>query len=81
MRTFRRHYSIAPGKFITQVRVGETAHLLLSTGESLEQIAEKAGFRDRAYFTRVFKRLTQEAPAEFRRKHRAGPDATGRQSL
>ena len=74
MRTFSRHYGLAPGQFIAQVRVREAAHLLLSTDGSLEQIAEKTGFRDRGYLTRVFKRLTHEAPAEFRRKHKlSGP--------
>ena len=70
MRTFSRHYRLAPGQFIAQVRVREAAHLLLSTDESLEQIAEKTGLRDRAYLTRVFKRLAHEAPAEFRRRHK-----------
>ena len=77
MRTFAHHYRLAPGQFITQVRVREAAHLLLSTNESLEQIAEKTGFRDRAYLSRVFKRLTHEAPAEFRRGHKLGQSAIG----
>ena len=70
MRTFSHHYGLAPGQFIAQVRVRKAAHLLLGTDESLEQIAETTGFRDRAYLSRVFKRLTHEAPAEFRRKHK-----------
>ncbi|MCX6925289.1 MAG: AraC family transcriptional regulator [Verrucomicrobia bacterium] len=75
MRSFSRQYRLTPGQFIAQVRVREAAHLLLSTDESLEQIAEKTGFRDRAYLTRVFKRLTHEAPAAFRRRHKLGQSA------
>ena len=36
---------------------------------SLEQIAERAGFPNRHYFSRVFIHVTDESPAHFRAKH------------
>jgi YesN/AraC family two-component response regulator len=42
----------------------------LQTEETLDAIAEECGFPNRAYFSRVFKRVTGDAPAGFRTKHR-----------
>ncbi len=70
-RMFRQHHGMSAAQFIAQVRVRKAAHLLLTTDAALEEVAEKTGFPDRAYFTRVFTRLTHEPPAEFRRKYRA----------
>jgi YesN/AraC family two-component response regulator len=35
----------------------------------VEQIAERTGFPNRHYFSRVFKHVTSESPALFRAKH------------
>ena len=70
-RMFQQHHGMSAAQFISRVRVRKAAHLLLTTDAPLEDIAAKTGFPDRAYFTRVFRGLTQEPPAQFRRKHRA----------
>ena len=69
-RGFRRHFGTTPATYVTQMRVREAARLLLETDKTIEMIAEETGFPNRAYFSRVFKRMTEEAPAGFRRKHR-----------
>ncbi len=68
-RAFRRHFATAPARYVTEMRVREAARLLLQTDETIDAIAEKTGFPNRAYFSRVFKQITDEAPAGFRRKH------------
>jgi AraC-like DNA-binding protein len=68
-KAFKRHQGVTPGHYLTQVRVRQTAELLVRTGESLESIAERTGFPNRYYLSRVFKRLTGDSPAHFRRKH------------
>jgi AraC-like DNA-binding protein len=44
--------------------------LLLQTDQTIDVIAERTGFPNRAYFSRLFKRVTDESPAGFRRKHK-----------
>jgi AraC-like DNA-binding protein len=69
-RAFKRHFGTTPARYVTELRVREAAHLLLQTDQTLEAIAELTGFPNRAYFSRVFKHVTAESPASFRRKHR-----------
>lgn len=69
-RAFRKTFDRSPAHYIAELRVREAAGLLLHTETSIEDIAERTGFPDRAYFSRVFKKLTSESPAAFRRKHR-----------
>ncbi|HWY75930.1 MAG TPA: AraC family transcriptional regulator [Verrucomicrobiae bacterium] len=74
-KAFKRHQGVTPCQFLTQVRVREAAQLLASTDISLEQIAEKTGFPNRHYLSRVFKKITGDSPAHFR--HRQGNTPPG----
>ena len=69
-RGFKRHFGVTPARYVTETRVREAAHLLLQTDETIEAIAEETGFPNRAYFSRVFKKVIEESPAGFRCKHR-----------
>lgn len=68
-RAFRRHFDTSPAVYVTETRVREAARLLLHTQDSIDQVADKTGFPNRAYFSRVFKRVTNESPARFRSRH------------
>jgi transcriptional regulator GlxA family with amidase domain len=69
-RAFKRHFGTTPAMYVIEMRVREAARLLLQTDETLDAIAEECGFPNRAYFSRVFKRVTGAAPAGFRTNHR-----------
>jgi AraC-like DNA-binding protein len=71
MTDFKKFHGTTPAKYVQEIRVREAAYLLLHTKESLDAIAEKTGFVNRFYMSRVFKKLTREAPAGYRRKHRS----------
>lgn len=71
-RAFKRHFGTTPARYVTEMRVREAARLLLQTSESIEGVAEQTGFPNRAYLSRIFKQITGEAPAGFRRRHRLG---------
>ena len=68
-RAFKRHLGNSPARYVTEMRVREAARLLLQTEESIDAIAGNTGFPNRAYFSRIFKQVTDEGPAGFRRKH------------
>ena len=68
-RVFRRLFGTSPAQYVTQMRVRKAACLLLQSNETIEYIAEKTGFTNRAYFSRVFLRVAGESPASFRRTH------------
>jgi len=69
-RAFKHHYSTSPARFVSEIRIREVARLLQQTDEPIDDIAEQTGFPNRAYLSRVFKQVTGESPADFRRKHR-----------
>lgn len=73
-RAFKRHFGTTPARYVTETRVREAARFLLQTGESIDSIAEQTGFPNRAYFSRVFKNITGQGPAGFRRLHRRRED-------
>jgi AraC-like DNA-binding protein len=68
-KAFKRHQGVTPGVYLMQVRVRHAADLLTLTQDSMEAIAEKAGFPNRYYLSRVFKHIIGESPARFRRKY------------
>ena len=69
-KLFRKHLGISPSAYVTQMRIKEAGRLLSQTEMSIEQIAATTGFPNRNYFTRVFKKITKESPAKYRRLHR-----------
>lgn len=69
-KVFRNHMGISPAAYVTQIRIKQASHFLLQTTETIDWVAQRTGFPNRNYFSRVFKRITNESPAEFRRLHK-----------
>ncbi|NQU39194.1 MAG: helix-turn-helix transcriptional regulator [Lentisphaerae bacterium] len=67
-KAFKHHIGQTPARYIMEVRTREVAALLANTEESLDDIAEQCGFPNRDYMSRVFRKLTGESPAKFRRR-------------
>lgn len=76
-RAFKREHGVSVHQFHIQARVREAAHLLANTQDSLESIAERTGFPNRHYLSRVFKKVTGDPPARFRLKHGAEAGGVG----
>ena len=78
-RLFKLQLGTSPARYVSEMRVREAARLLLQTTDTIDEIAEATGFPNRAYFTRVFKRITGQAPAGFRRTHCGSQNPTARE--
>ena len=69
-RAFKRHFGTTAAQYVSEMRIREASRRLLQTADSIDDIAAATGFPNRAYFSRVFKKTTGEAPAGFRRSPR-----------
>ncbi len=70
VRYFRQHAGEPPQKRYRRLRLEHACHLLMTTDDSIEQIAAACGFWDRNHFTRAFSRQWHVPPAAFRRQNR-----------
>ena len=64
---FSEAVGISPKAYILAARVDIAKELLTDTNRSVGSISESMGFSDQNYFSRVFKRLTDMSPTEYRR--------------
>ncbi|MBK1884049.1 helix-turn-helix transcriptional regulator [Luteolibacter pohnpeiensis] len=64
---FQREYHMSVPRFIARVRIREAARMLENTNLSIEEIAERTGFPNRYYLTRVFTKITGKPPARYRK--------------
>lgn len=53
---------MTPHAFVQRLRVDRAAHLLETTGDSVDEVAARVGYADAAAFRRVFKRHTGQTP-------------------
>jgi AraC family transcriptional regulator len=66
-RVFRQFENCTAGDYVRKIRIENARKRMLSTDESLVEIALETGFADQTHFTRSFKRITGITPTEFRR--------------
>jgi AraC-like DNA-binding protein len=66
IRRFREATGRTPGRYVQDRRLRKAAELLISTDQSIDQIAETCGFANRYYFTRVFAQRMGCPPARYR---------------
>lgn len=65
-RIFSYIYHVSPIKFITVARINKAKELLISDPSCISEIAEKCGFQNHYYFSKVFKSETGMTPSKFR---------------
>lgn len=67
-REFKKAYGITIGDYITIKRITYSKELLRFTKKSIEEISVLCGIADTNYFTKVFKKLEDCTPTDYRRK-------------
>lgn len=65
-RSFRSEKGLPPSEYIAALRLQQAVRLLLATPRSISEVAAACGFRDPAYFCKVFRRVIGESPRQFR---------------
>lgn len=65
-RVFRQFEHCTIGDYIRQVRIEKARKMMISSNQSLVEIALNTGFADQTHFTRTFKNITGMTPKEFR---------------
>lgn len=68
-RRMKKVFGVSATQFVLRNRVDRATRLLTTTDTPLATIATTVGFYDQADFTRRFARLTNETPAQFRKRH------------
>lgn len=63
---FKRKTGKSPQAYISELRLKEAKHLLMSTGWSMTSISEELGFANSSSFTRWFVNLEKVPPMEYR---------------
>lgn len=67
IKRFKESYSMTPREYLTNIRIDHAKKLLLDSRLSISAIAHEVGFEDPSYFTRIFKKMTGQAPNSFRK--------------
>ena len=70
-RMFRSSFSLPPLHYVQQRRAERAMSLMLSTDEPLAAIALECGLYDQAALCKVFRRITGQTPAAWRRRRRS----------
>ncbi len=67
-RRFRDAMGHSPLQAISRARVERVRELLMQTGLSMDQVAERSGFQSAQRMAAMFRRATGLTPTEYRRQ-------------
>lgn len=68
LKKFKDFFGMPPGEYIIKKRLGAAKNMLITTTQSLSDIANKTGFSDASHLSRAFKKEYGISPASFRNK-------------
>lgn len=69
IRRFRKEVGVAPGQFLTGLRLEEASRRLTQTRQTLDEIAEATGTGDGYAFSKLFKRHYGVSPGKWRARN------------
>ncbi|MCR5625797.1 MAG: AraC family transcriptional regulator [Lachnospiraceae bacterium] len=72
---FKEEIGITPAEYITLQKVEQAKNQLISTDQSITELAYSLGFSTSNYFSSVFKKILSCTPKEYRRLYQSGNNA------
>ncbi len=66
-RLFKNQFGLSVNNYLLQVRITHAKQLLRFSSLSIEEISRECGLNDANYFSRIFKKVEQMTPGDFRR--------------
>jgi AraC family transcriptional regulator len=70
-RSFKKTFGVSPHAYVLRRRVEKASHLMLVSDDSLSDIALACGMTDQAHLCKIFRQMTGQTPAAWRRERRA----------
>jgi len=68
-RSFKRTFGESPHAYVMRMRLEKACHLMMTSSESLSQVALSVGFADQSHFCKRFKQAFGESPSNWRREY------------
>ena len=68
-KLFRDDTGLTPISFLTQVRINMAKKLLSKPHVNVSKVHEMVGFENQSYFSRVFKKIENQTPNDYRKKN------------
>jgi AraC-like DNA-binding protein len=68
-RSFKQSFGESPHAYVMRRRLEKACHLMMTSSESLSQIALSVGFSDQSHLTKRFKQTLGQSPSNWRREH------------
>jgi AraC-like DNA-binding protein len=69
-RAFKRTFGFTVHRYVMQRRIERAQHLMLTTSATLSEIAVTCGLSDHSHMSRLFRRIVDASPAEWREHNR-----------
>lgn len=66
VRVFKRKYQCSPMEYVSRTRMQQARTLMAATNAPIRDVAERVGYTDFYYFSRLFKKVYGETPAQFK---------------
>ena len=67
-RRFKQATGMGPMEYVHRLRLEEAKHMLETTSEPVEAVAEAVGYEDASFFGRLFRRKVGLTPAQYRKR-------------
>jgi len=69
-RSFKQAFGEPPHAYVIERRLERACYLMVTTSESLSEIALSVGLSDQAHLCRLFRRAFGQSPSTWRRQHK-----------
>ena len=69
-RSFKKAFGEPPHAYVIKRRLERACHLMVTTSESLSEIALRVGFSDQSHLCKLFRRALGQSPSIWRRHHK-----------